>query len=171
MIVRVQKYLGDCKWSEPFDLEIDESKIIQVNNDGCGSYRFYSKRGRPRDISYHPAKRDWQDYAKTDLWKKGMLFFDYESNASKKVYEWAASHGIFTIEQPHARVETARSTTDLPINNYEHIARDCTVTVNLTAAETIVLLQAYDNGVSSIKADNAWLLDAVISKLKDQIHP
>lgn len=105
MIIRVQKYLGNCKWSQPFNLEIDETKIVQVNNDGLGSYRFYTKRGRPRDIRYRPPERDWKD--ESNMWKKGMLFFDYDSQALSKVYKWAAKNNIFTIEQPHARVETA----------------------------------------------------------------
>lgn len=57
------------------------------------------------------------------------------------------------------------------MSDYSHIARDCSVSVKLTADETAVILQAFDEGVDSLADDKAWLLDAVISKLKDQIHP
>lgn len=56
-------------------------------------------------------------------------------------------------------------------NDYSHIAHDCNVSFDLTAAESAAVLQAYDNGLNSLNQGQKQHLDIVISKIKDQIHP
>ena len=55
--------------------------------------------------------------------------------------------------------------------DYSHIARDKAVTVSITADEMSAILYAYDRGVSELDADSIRKLDAVIAKLKDELHP
>jgi hypothetical protein len=55
--------------------------------------------------------------------------------------------------------------------DYSHIARDATVTVSITAAEMAALLGAYDRGLDALDQDERDGLNAVISKLKDELWP
>lgn len=55
--------------------------------------------------------------------------------------------------------------------DYSHIARDATVTVSITAAEMAALLGAYDRGLDELDQDERDGLNAVISKLKDELWP
>lgn len=55
--------------------------------------------------------------------------------------------------------------------DYSHIARDVSVTVDLTAAEVAALLGAYDRGLDSLDAGDRQALDSLIAKLKDEVHP
>jgi len=51
--------------------------------------------------------------------------------------------------------------------DYSHLElKDSSVTVTLTKEEKEAILKAYDRGI-----EESELLDFVISKLKDQIHP
>lgn len=57
--------------------------------------------------------------------------------------------------------------------NYDHLhlPSENTVKVKLTRDETVVVLKAYDYGVSQLNNEEADRLNAVIAKLKDTIHP
>lgn len=55
--------------------------------------------------------------------------------------------------------------------DYSHIASDKTATISITAAEMSAVLYAYDRGVSELDADSMRQLEAVIAKLKDELHP
>ena len=53
------------------------------------------------------------------------------------------------------------------IPDYSHLGlKESSVTVALTSEEKEAILMAYDRGI-----EKSELLDHVISKLKDQIHP
>lgn len=55
--------------------------------------------------------------------------------------------------------------------DYSHIARDVSVTVDLTAAEVTALLGAYDRGLDALDAGDRQALDSLIAKLKDEVWP
>ena len=55
--------------------------------------------------------------------------------------------------------------------DYSHIAREATVTVNITATEMAALLGAYDRGLDALDQNEREGLDAVIGKLKDELWP
>ena len=55
--------------------------------------------------------------------------------------------------------------------DYSHIARDVSVTVDLTAAEVAALLGAYDRGLVELDAGERQELDSLIAKLKDEVWP
>lgn len=55
--------------------------------------------------------------------------------------------------------------------DYGHIARDVSVTVDLTAAEVAALLGAYDRGLDALDAGDRQALDSLIAKLKDEVWP
>lgn len=57
------------------------------------------------------------------------------------------------------------------MSNYEGIAQDCSVTVELRAEEAAAVLKAYDYGLNQLNADQRHALDVVMAKLKDQIWP
>ena len=54
---------------------------------------------------------------------------------------------------------------------YEAIARDCLLTVELTAEQSAAVLRAYDYGLESLTAIQRYQINVVIAKLKDQIWP
>lgn len=51
---------------------------------------------------------------------------------------------------------------------YAHIAKDCEITIKLTAEESAALMQAYDYGLDLL-GDRSHQINAVIAKIKDQI--
>lgn len=55
--------------------------------------------------------------------------------------------------------------------DYSHIARDVSVTVNLSAAEVAALLGAYDRGLDALDAGERQALDSLIARLKDEVWP
>lgn len=55
--------------------------------------------------------------------------------------------------------------------DYSHIARDASVTVDLTAAEVAALLGAYDRGLDALDASERQGLDSLIVKLKGEVWP
>lgn len=55
--------------------------------------------------------------------------------------------------------------------DYSHIARDVSVTVDLSAAEVAALLGAYDRGLDALDAGERQALDSLIAKLKDEVWP
>ena len=55
--------------------------------------------------------------------------------------------------------------------DYSHIANDKTATISITAAEMSAVLYAYDRGIDQLDEDSRCALDAVIAKLKDELHP
>lgn len=55
--------------------------------------------------------------------------------------------------------------------DYSHIARDVSVTVDLSAAEVAALLGAYDRGLDALDSDQRQGLDSLIAKLKDEVWP
>ncbi len=55
--------------------------------------------------------------------------------------------------------------------DYSHIARDTAVRIQVTAEQMSAVLYAYDRGVSELDADSMRQLEAVIAKLKDELHP
>lgn len=57
------------------------------------------------------------------------------------------------------------------MSNYQGIARDCTITVELTEVQTAAVLKAYDYGFFNLTEDQKHELAIVIAKLKDQIWP
>lgn len=57
------------------------------------------------------------------------------------------------------------------MSNYKGIAHDCTVTVDLSEEESAAVLKAYDYGLQNLDKEQQRALNAVISKLKDQIWP
>lgn len=57
------------------------------------------------------------------------------------------------------------------MSNYKGIAHDCTVTVDLSEEESAAVLKAYDYGLHNLDKEQQRALNAVISKLKDQIWP
>ncbi len=59
-----------------------------------------------------------------------------------------------------------------PASTYDHLTSGgANINLVLTQDECSVALKAYDYGVEQLSAEEAQLLDAVISKLKDKIHP
>lgn len=57
------------------------------------------------------------------------------------------------------------------LDYYREMTRDQKCTVSLTGDESALVLKAYDYGVPCLNQEERLLLDAVISKLKDVIHP
>lgn len=55
--------------------------------------------------------------------------------------------------------------------DYSHIAHDANVTVSITAHEMAAILGAYDRGLDALDSDERDGLNAVISKLKDELWP
>lgn len=58
-----------------------------------------------------------------------------------------------------------------PMSYYRTLTNGSECRVRLSQDEAAVTLKAHDYGVSALTGDEAQLLDVVIGKLKDQIHP
>lgn len=57
------------------------------------------------------------------------------------------------------------------LSPYEHIARECTVTVTISADESAELFRAYDIGLEDLTAAQRYCIYSIIAKLKEQIWP
>ncbi|UUA74241.1 hypothetical protein [Cellvibrio sp. QJXJ] len=57
------------------------------------------------------------------------------------------------------------------LDYYRELTRDLPCSVDLTRDECAAVLKAYDRGVNVLNLEELPLLNAVISKLKDCIHP
>lgn len=57
------------------------------------------------------------------------------------------------------------------LDYYRELTRDLPCEVDLARDECAVVLKAYDRGVNVLNQEELPLLNAVISKLKDCIHP
>lgn len=55
--------------------------------------------------------------------------------------------------------------------NYDHIARDSEIKLSLSADETKVIYKTFDRGLLSLSTEQAALLEAVIAKIKAELHP
>tara|TARA_R110001599_G_scaffold221925_1_gene420773 strand:- start:178 stop:381 length:204 start_codon:yes stop_codon:yes gene_type:complete len=55
--------------------------------------------------------------------------------------------------------------------NYDGIASDCTVTVDLTAPEVAAIFWAYDRGLDQLDAAAVEQLQLALGKLKQEIWP
>ena len=71
--------------------------------------------------------------------------------------------------------DTQTSLTDLfpakDLDYYRDLTRDMLVSVELTRDECAAVLKAYDRGLGVLNTEEAHLLNAMIAKLKDRIHP
>jgi hypothetical protein len=71
--------------------------------------------------------------------------------------------------------DTQSSLADLfPANDldyYRDLTRDMLLCVELTRDECAAVLKAYDRGLGVLNTEEADLINAMIAKLKDIIHP
>jgi hypothetical protein len=57
------------------------------------------------------------------------------------------------------------------MSSYDHIARDATVTIDVTKEEAAAIFRAYDYGITQTNDKEREALNAVMAKLKDQLWP
>jgi hypothetical protein len=57
------------------------------------------------------------------------------------------------------------------LNYYRDLTRDMLLYVELTRDECAAVLKAYDRGLGFLNTEEADLINAIIAKLKDSIHP
>jgi hypothetical protein len=57
------------------------------------------------------------------------------------------------------------------MSNYNHIACDATVTIDVTKEEAAAIFRAYDYGIGQTSDKEREALSAVMAKLKDQLWP
>lgn len=57
------------------------------------------------------------------------------------------------------------------LDYYRDLTRDLNCSIDVTRDESAAVLKAYDRGVEVLNEDELQLLNSVIAKLKDVIHP
>ncbi|WP_331351217.1 hypothetical protein [Cellvibrio sp. UBA7671] len=57
------------------------------------------------------------------------------------------------------------------LDYYQDLTRDMKCSIDVTRDESAAVLKAYDRGVDVLNQDELQLLNSVIAKLKDVIHP
>lgn len=57
------------------------------------------------------------------------------------------------------------------LDYYRDLTRDMQCSIEITRDESAVVLKAYDRGIDVLKSEELQLLNSVIAKLKDVIHP
>lgn len=57
------------------------------------------------------------------------------------------------------------------LDYYRDLTRDMLLSVELTQDECAAVLKAYDRGLGVLNTEEADLINAMIAKLKDCIHP
>jgi hypothetical protein len=57
------------------------------------------------------------------------------------------------------------------LDYYRDLTRDMKCSIDVTRDESAAVLKAYDRGVDVLNQDELQLLNSVIAKLKDVIHP
>ncbi len=57
------------------------------------------------------------------------------------------------------------------LDYYRNLVSAGTCKIELSADEKAVILKSFDNGIRLLSTEEVVILDAVISKLKDVIHP
>jgi len=57
------------------------------------------------------------------------------------------------------------------LDYYWDLTRDMKCSIDVTRDESAAVLKAYDRGVDVLNQDELQLLNSVIAKLKDVIHP
>ena len=57
------------------------------------------------------------------------------------------------------------------LDYYRDLARDMQCSIDVTRNESAAVLKAYDRGVDILNPNEFQLLNSVIAKLKDVIHP
>lgn len=57
------------------------------------------------------------------------------------------------------------------LDYYRDLTRDMRCSIDITRNESAAVLKAYDRGVDVLNPNELQLLNSVIAKLKDVIHP
>ncbi len=57
------------------------------------------------------------------------------------------------------------------LDYYRQLVNEGTCKIKLTIDEKAVILKSFDNGIQGLTTDEAVVLNSIISKLKDVIHP
>lgn len=55
--------------------------------------------------------------------------------------------------------------------DYSHIAKNSNINLSLSAEETKIIYKTFDRGLKSLSPEEVELLEIVIAKIKDKLHP